>query len=534
MIRSRLRRSVVRQCAAMTAALVLGSTTAVRAADTAAADDDGGVEVATLVAPVALYPDPLLGLVLQASTQPLQIVQADRFLAKRASDPSLTPDPGWDSSILGLLNYPPLVQQMSEYLEWTDALGGAVADDLERVQAAIQDIRWSSREAGILKSDDRQKVIVDGDNLRIVPADAKTISIPRYDPVALLAAIQPVGEGDLVEADLTDVAVEAEAAPAPAAAPPAPAPAPAAPAAAPAAAPVAPVEAAPVAAVPPGYAPVAYAPVAAVPMSYSEPSSSFWDVAAPFAGGAIVGGILGYALSDDDDDENGYYGYHGGGWDDGGRNINIEDSTVIVGGQHDYDRDKVENELRQRRETSKAKIENVDRPNKPGVGPAGGVAPAKRPATATRDTKAGDSTRANKGGPAMKLPGAPPEAQVPKAAKGGPAKSRPATQNAAKAPAAPIKAAPAPAAKKANPAQVTTAKGGSGMTTGLGAPRRQVKKEADRGAQSRQVAKPAAKPQAARPAKAPSSGGMNRGGSPKRDADRGKQSRGGGKKGRGR
>src|SRR4051794_40417753 len=49
-----------------------------------------------LVARVALYPDPLLALVLQASTLPLEIVQATRFLEKRAEDPSLKPDPGWD------------------------------------------------------------------------------------------------------------------------------------------------------------------------------------------------------------------------------------------------------------------------------------------------------------------------------------------------------------------------------------------------------------------------------------------------------
>jgi len=332
----------------------------------ATVEEVDSVDVATLAAPVALYPDPLLGLVLQASLQPLQIVQAERFLATRKSDPTLTPDSAWDASILGLLNYPSLVQSMSEYLEWTEALGDAVAADLKGVQAAVQDIRWSSRAAGVLKSDDRQKVIADGDVIRILPADPKTISIPRYDPVALLAAIEPVAEGDMAEAEFTEVDVQQAAAPAAAAAP-----APAAPAAVP-------VAAAPVAYAPVAYAPVGYAPVAAMPMTYSEPSSSFWDVAAPFAGGAVVGGILGYALSGDDDDD--YHGGYGGGYGRGynsgntinnnvNYNINIEDS-VVGGGRGKYDRDKVERELRDRHDKGQG-----NRPDRGRPGQTGGVAP---------------------------------------------------------------------------------------------------------------------------------------------------------------
>ena len=50
-------------------------------------------DLTRLTAPVALYPDPLLALILQASVQPVQVVQAERFLAKRAKDPTLAPDP---------------------------------------------------------------------------------------------------------------------------------------------------------------------------------------------------------------------------------------------------------------------------------------------------------------------------------------------------------------------------------------------------------------------------------------------------------
>ena len=39
-------------------------------------------ELEELVAPFALYPDDLVALILPASTSPLQLVQADRFLEK--------------------------------------------------------------------------------------------------------------------------------------------------------------------------------------------------------------------------------------------------------------------------------------------------------------------------------------------------------------------------------------------------------------------------------------------------------------------
>jgi Protein of unknown function (DUF3300) len=61
-------------------------------------------ELQALVAPVALYPDLVLVLALQASLAPLDIVQAERFLAQYAEDPSLQPDLDWDESVIGLLN----------------------------------------------------------------------------------------------------------------------------------------------------------------------------------------------------------------------------------------------------------------------------------------------------------------------------------------------------------------------------------------------------------------------------------------------
>ncbi|MFQ6005861.1 MAG: DUF3300 domain-containing protein, partial [Woeseia sp.] len=79
-----------------------------------------------LVGPVALYPDDLLAIVLPASTYPLQVVQAARFLERLEDDPSLKPDEEWDESITALLNYPEVVELMNDDIEWTWRLGEAV------------------------------------------------------------------------------------------------------------------------------------------------------------------------------------------------------------------------------------------------------------------------------------------------------------------------------------------------------------------------------------------------------------------------
>jgi hypothetical protein len=77
----------------------------------------------SLVAPIALFPDELLGLVLTASTEPLQIVQAQRFLDRREKKPDLKANESWHTSVIGLLNYPELIKLMGDDLEWTEQLG---------------------------------------------------------------------------------------------------------------------------------------------------------------------------------------------------------------------------------------------------------------------------------------------------------------------------------------------------------------------------------------------------------------------------
>jgi hypothetical protein len=67
-------------------------------------------ELQELVGPIALYPDELLAVVLPASSYPLQIVEAARFLEALELDSTLKPDPDWDDSVVALINYPEVVE----------------------------------------------------------------------------------------------------------------------------------------------------------------------------------------------------------------------------------------------------------------------------------------------------------------------------------------------------------------------------------------------------------------------------------------
>ncbi|MDH3641540.1 MAG: DUF3300 domain-containing protein [Gammaproteobacteria bacterium] len=140
-------------------------------------------ELGELVGPIALYPDDLIAVVLPASTYPLQIVQAARFLEARKTDESLEPPEDWDDSVVALLNYPEVLDLMNTDLDWTWKLGEAVLIQQEEVIAAVGDFRERARLAGNLKSDERQVVeVVDDGSIEITPADPEVIYVPYYEP----------------------------------------------------------------------------------------------------------------------------------------------------------------------------------------------------------------------------------------------------------------------------------------------------------------------------------------------------------------
>ena len=136
----------------------------------------------SLMARVALYPDPLLSLVLAAATEPLQVVHAHRYLQSRKSDPSLKPSPNWHTAIIGLLNYPEVLKMMSDDLEWTEQLGLAFIHQEEDLMDAVQQFRARVYAAGHLRSDENTLVVREGEIIKIVPVQTEVIYVPVYDP----------------------------------------------------------------------------------------------------------------------------------------------------------------------------------------------------------------------------------------------------------------------------------------------------------------------------------------------------------------
>jgi hypothetical protein len=149
-------------------------------------------ELEKLVGPIALYPDDLVGIVLPASTNTLQLVQAARFMQKHKKDSSLKPNKDWDPSVLGLLNYPEVINLMNEDLKWTQNLGDAVINQQQDVMAAIQSFRKKAQAVGNLKTSEKQIIIVEKEVIKIVSADPQVIYVPVYQPTTVIYTTTPV------------------------------------------------------------------------------------------------------------------------------------------------------------------------------------------------------------------------------------------------------------------------------------------------------------------------------------------------------
>ena len=114
-----------------------------------------------LVAPIALYPDSLIAQILMASTYPLEVVQADRWVkenAKLKDDPKELNKLPYDPSVKSLLDFPQVLEMMSKKLDWTLKLGDAFIADQKSVLDAVQRLRKKAYAQGNLKSSKEQKV----------------------------------------------------------------------------------------------------------------------------------------------------------------------------------------------------------------------------------------------------------------------------------------------------------------------------------------------------------------------------------------
>jgi hypothetical protein len=138
-------------------------------------------ELNGMLAPVALYPDPLLAQLLPAATLPAQVVLADRYL-REGGDVNPVDTQPWDNSLKALARYPATLRMLDDNLAWTTDLGQAFLNQPADVMDSVQRLRAQARAMGNLLSTPQQTVLVDNGIIEIVPAAPQVIYVPVYQP----------------------------------------------------------------------------------------------------------------------------------------------------------------------------------------------------------------------------------------------------------------------------------------------------------------------------------------------------------------
>ena len=146
-------------------------------------------ELDQMLAPIALYPDALLAQVLMASTYPLEVVGAARFVNENKNlkgdqlEAALLKK-DWDPSVKSLVPFPAVLSMMNDKLDWTQKLGNTFLAQQKDVMDAVQRLRAKAQASGNLKTSKEQIVIVEREIIRIEPA-TQVIYVPTYNPTVV-------------------------------------------------------------------------------------------------------------------------------------------------------------------------------------------------------------------------------------------------------------------------------------------------------------------------------------------------------------
>jgi hypothetical protein len=197
-------RSLCSQIMAVTCSVLLitGSvppTVQARSGQQAAAPDEVAPKIPndqldSLVAPIALYPDPLLAQVLAASTYPLEIIQLQQWLTKNKglSDKALADavmKEDWDPSVQSLAALPDVAKRLADDIKWTTDLGNAFLAQQSDVMDAVQRMRAKAKDTGNLKPSEQQKVetkVIESKTVIVIEqANPQIVYVPTYNPVVV-------------------------------------------------------------------------------------------------------------------------------------------------------------------------------------------------------------------------------------------------------------------------------------------------------------------------------------------------------------
>jgi len=198
-------RIIIRNLVAITCAAILvpgdmSLLTAQQTQETKATENAPKIppeQLDSLVAPIALYPDPMLAQTLAASTYPLEIVQLQQWLGKNKNlkDKALVDaveKQNWDPSVQAMAALPDVVKQLSENVKWMTDLGNAFLAQQDDVMAAVQRMRKKAKDSGNLKSSEQQKVetqVVESKQVIVIQQSSPdVVYVPSYNPTVVYGA----------------------------------------------------------------------------------------------------------------------------------------------------------------------------------------------------------------------------------------------------------------------------------------------------------------------------------------------------------
>jgi len=184
----------------MLASLILGASSGVHGESEVQPAPQAAAPLAAeqldqMLAPIALYPDPLVAQILMAATYPLEVVEADRWVQQPGNaalqggqlTDALEQQP-WDPSVKSLVPFPQVLKMLDDNLEWTERMGDAFLASQPAVMDSIQRLRQRAQAAGTLQSIPEEAVNQVGQDITIQPASADTVYVPVYNPTVAYGA----------------------------------------------------------------------------------------------------------------------------------------------------------------------------------------------------------------------------------------------------------------------------------------------------------------------------------------------------------
>jgi hypothetical protein len=150
-------------------------------------------ELQRLVAPIALYPDPLVAQILTAATHNVEVVAADRWMhshsqLKGGELAAQVDQQVWDASVKALTGFPTVLADMDQNVVWTSSLGDAYQSQPQQLMMAIQVMRQRASAAGNLEMNQQQTITTAGGLISILPANPSVAYVPEYDPALVYGA----------------------------------------------------------------------------------------------------------------------------------------------------------------------------------------------------------------------------------------------------------------------------------------------------------------------------------------------------------